>query len=135
MKKLRLNLLRSSLLVLIVLFNINNGSAQRHRHERFCLDSIPGITVDQKVKIEALRDKHMKAMDSLIDQREKTQTWDEKDKLDRQILEAKISHRKELYTILNDDQQKYFEAHKPNFGFKHRGEKMKKPCPPQPPMD
>lgn len=90
-----------------------HGSMKEHKMGRgpmyYCLDSIPGITADQKAKIEALRDKHKKEMEDLRDQKQKTTSWDEWDKLEKQMVDKRVAHRNEIRNILNDAQKKFFD--------------------------
>jgi Spy/CpxP family protein refolding chaperone len=73
------------------------------------LDSIPGITKEQKIKIATIQATQRIEMQELREKRNAATAWDEKDKLDRQILEKKIEFRNSMRNVLNDEQKKYFD--------------------------
>lgn len=99
--------LKLSIGILLSLFFIGHANAQPGNGRMF--DSIPGITKDQKLKIATLQATQRVEMGELMDLRKKATTWDEKDKLDRQMLEKRIEHRTAVRNVLTDDQKKYFD--------------------------
>jgi Spy/CpxP family protein refolding chaperone len=85
------------------------------------IDSIPGITKDQKIKIATMQATHRIEMQELWDKRDAVTIWEEKDKLDRQILEKRIEFRNSLRSVLNDEQKKYFDSNFQKFKGKGMG--------------
>jgi hypothetical protein len=87
------------------------GQANAQRGNYRMIDSIPEITKDQKIKIATIHETQRIEMGELRQQRQNAKSWDEKDKIDRQMLDKHIEFRNSVRNLLNDDQKKYFDQH------------------------
>lgn len=121
---MRTQLLKMSLAVLFSWFLIGQGNAQRGNFRM--TDSIPGITKEQKISIATIHETQRIEMGELRDKKRSATTWDEKDKIERQMLEKRIEHRNSIRNVLNDNQKKYFDENYANRLGKEKGHFDKK---------
>jgi Spy/CpxP family protein refolding chaperone len=104
---MKTKLFKMSLAILMTLFMVGQVDAQRGGFRM--IDSIPGITKEQKIKVATMRETHRIEMSELRDKRNASSSWEEKDKIDRQMLEKRIEFRNSLRNVFNDEQKKYFD--------------------------
>lgn len=87
----------------------------------YCINTIPDLTEKQENKIENLREKHFKEINSLRNKRRAALNWEKKEKTGIQIAKARIDHRKEIRSVLNEEQQEYFDQYLNSARFGKRG--------------
>jgi hypothetical protein len=94
----------------------------------YCYNSIPGLTDQQKSKIEALHVSHQKDMEALRTQKQAASAND-KGKFTQQMTAKRTAHHNEIRNLLNDEQKKAFDQYVTNGGCgKANGEGKGKGC-------
>lgn len=84
------------------------GNIRSASSDYICLNRISDLTSEQKSKIQESAKNHQSAMDVLRDERRSTTDWDAKDEISLKMLQAKVDHRKEVKSLLNEKQQQEY---------------------------
>jgi hypothetical protein len=85
------------------------GNNRSLSSDYICLNQISDLTNEQKNKIQELAKNHQSTMDALRDERRSTTDWDTKDEIRLKMLQAKVEHRKEVKSLLNEKQQQEYD--------------------------
>lgn len=75
-----------------------------------CVNSVSGLTQEQKDKITAMEQGHWKAMDELRQSRRSTTDTAKKAEIRKQMDARVTEHRSAVKGLLNPDQQKQYDA-------------------------
>jgi hypothetical protein len=72
--------------------------------------NIPNLTEEQQKEIQELRTGHLKEMQQLRAKRRSTYNMDEKNQIRNQMLEKQSNHRKDIRSLLSEEQKTFFDA-------------------------
>ncbi|MCF8373229.1 MAG: Spy/CpxP family protein refolding chaperone [Bacteroidales bacterium] len=85
-----------------------NGTCLAQNQQTGCL-SIPGITEDQKQKIQDLQTTHQHEMKVLRDEKRSTRSMEVKNAVDEKMTAKIDAHKKAIRVLLTPEQQKYYD--------------------------
>lgn len=88
----------------------NGRNAALNGQNSICLNRISGLTTEQTEKIRELDNKHLEEMAQLREERRSTSDFDKKNEIRSEMLKNVESHRSEVKSLLNADQQKEFDS-------------------------
>jgi len=95
-----------------------NGNRQNNQQNGNCLNTISGLSEDQKTQIAAMDENHWGMMDQLREKRRSSANAIEKSEVRTAMLTSVEAHRNAVKSLLMDDQRKQFEQlHSNTTGF------------------
>ena len=86
-----------------------NGNRNQNQSKGTCLNTISGLTEDQKTQIASMDENHYQAMDELRAKRRSTTDAVAKSEIRTEMLKSVEAHRNGVKSLLNADQQKQYE--------------------------
>ena len=105
----------------LIIAVLMSSHAMGQRRMANCINTIPDLTEKQENKIENLRAEHFREIDSLRNNRRAALNWEKKEQTGIQINKARIEHRKEIRSVLNEEQQEHFDQYLNSARFGKRG--------------
>lgn len=103
--------------------NDYSGRGRNRGSNALCINRISGLTQEQKVQINDLRNNHQTVMDNLRQERRSTTDLNRKDQIGKQMDTQVSNHRNAMRALLNTDQQAQYDrlARNGNGEFGRRG--------------
>ncbi|WP_163712263.1 hypothetical protein [Mangrovibacterium lignilyticum] len=94
--------------ILVVAFGVQTNAQKQQRNS--CINGISNLTEDQKTSIGELETTFQKQMADYRTERQATTDLDAKASIRAKMLATRTSHREQVNTLLNADQQKEYAA-------------------------